>query len=124
MKDYNDFFDEMIDVDDEAAADEEEDDFLDDDEGFEDDEDEEEVEDDDSAVVRTAVLKKNDMLALLSLKATPEGGQIVRLDPRQRLPSMQRYETEEEALSWFTRSLATSRRNGWSVVYDGAPLVG
>ncbi len=84
----------------------------------------EDGEEDGSTVVRTAVLQKNDMLALLSLKATPEGGQIVRLDPRQRLPSMQRYETEEEALKWFTRSLATSRRNGWSVVYDGAPLVG
>lgn len=125
MKDYNDFFDEMIDVDDEAKT-EEEDEFLDDDdEEFEGDDDEDEVdEDDDSAVVRTAVLTKNDMLALLSLKATPDGGQIVRLDPRQRLPSMQRYETEEEALSWFTRSLATSRKNGWAVVYDGAPLVG
>jgi len=121
MKDYNDFFDEMIDVDDEAEA-VGEDEFLEEDEEF-DDEDDEEMEDD-SAVVRTAVLRKNDMLALLSLKATPEGGQIVRLDPRQRLPSMQRYETEEEALSWFTRSLATSRKNGWSVVYDGAPLVG
>lgn len=123
MKDYNDFFDEMIDVDDEAEV-VEEDEFLDEDEGFEGDDDEDEEEDDGSTVVRTAVLRKNDLLALLSLKSTPEGGQIVRLDPRQRLPSMQRYESEEEALNWFTRSLATSRKNGWSVVYDGAPLVG
>jgi hypothetical protein len=123
MKDYNDFFDEMIDVDDEAEDEDEE--FLDEDDEFEgDDEEDEEEEDDLSAVVRTAVLRKNDMLALLSLKATPEGGQIVRLDPRQRLPSMQRYETEEEALKWFTRSLATSRKNGWAVVYDGTPIVG
>ena len=123
MKDYNDFFDEMIDVDDEAEVEGEE--FLDEDGGYEgDDEEDEEGEDDLATVVRTAVLRKNEMLALLSLKATPEGGQIVRLDPRQRLPSMQRYETEEEALKWFTRSLATSRKNGWAVVYDGAPLVG
>ena len=124
MKDYNDFFDEMIDVDDEAEVEDEE--FLDEDDEFEgdDEEDEEEEEDDLSAVVRTAVLRKNDLLALLSLKATPEGGQIVRLDPRQRLPSMQRYETEEEALKWFRRSLATSRKNGWAVVYDGTPIVG
>ena len=118
MKNHNDFFDEMIDVDDEGEREE----FLADDEGFEDDEDEDE--DDESTVVRTAVLKKNDMLALLSLKASPDGGQIVRLDPRETLPSMQSYETEEEALKWFRRSLATSRRNGWAVVYDGAPLVG
>jgi hypothetical protein len=125
MKDYNDFFDEMIDVDDEAEVEGEE--FLDEDgeyEGDDDDEEDEEGEDDLSTVVRTAVLRKNDMLALLSLKATPEGGQIVRFDPRQRLPSMQRYETEEEARRWFTRSLTTSRKNGWAVVYDGLPLVG
>ena len=122
MKDYNDFFDEMIDVDDEAEVEEEE--FLDEDDEYEGDDEDDEVEDDDSTVVRTAVLRKNDMLALLSLKATPEGGEIVRLDPRQRLPSMQRYQSEEEALNWFTRSLATSRKNGWAVVYDGAPLIG
>ena len=118
MKDHNDFFDDMIDVDDEAEREE----YLAEDEGFEDDDDDDD--DDGSTVVRTAVLKKNDMLALLSLKSSPDGGQIVRLDPRETLPSMQRYETEEEALKWFTRSLATSRRNGWAVVYDGTPLVG
>ena len=120
MKDYNDFFDEMIDVDDEAEVEEEE--LLEDEDEYEGEDDEDD--DDGSAVVRTAVLQKNDMLALLSLKASPDGGQIVRFDPRQRLPSMQRYESEEEASKWFARSLATSRRNGWSVVYDGAPLAG
>ena len=117
MKDHNDFFDEMIDVDDDAEREE----YLGEDEGFEDEEDEE---DDGSTVVRTAVLRKNDMLALLSLKASPDGGQVVRLDPRESLPSARSYETEEEALKWFTRSLATSRKNGWAVVYDGTPLVG
>ena len=123
MKDYNDFFDEMIDVDDEAEVEVEGEELLDEDGEYEleDDEDEDEAL---ATVVRTAVLRKNDLLALLSLKATPEGGQIVRYDPRQRLPSMQRYETEEEALKWFTRSLSTSRKNGWAVVYDGTPLVG
>jgi hypothetical protein len=118
MKDHNDFFDEMIDVDDEAEREE----YVGEDEEF--DEDDEDDEDDGSTVVRTAVLRKNDLLALLSLKSSPDGGQIVRLDPRETLPSMQRYETEEEALKWFTRSLATSRKNGWAVVYDGMPLIG
>ncbi len=118
MKDYDNFFDEMIDVDDEAEPESAE--YFEDEDGYEDDEDE----DDGSTVVRTAVLRKNDMLALLSLKSSPDGGQIVRLDPRETLPSMQSYETEEEALKWFTRSLATSRKNGWAVVYDGTPLVG
>ena len=118
MKDHNDFFDEMIDVDDEAEREE----YVGEDEEF--DEDDEDDEDDGSTVVRTAVLRKNDLLALLSLKSSPDGGQIVRLDPRETLPSMQSYETEEEALKWFSRSLATSRKNGWAVVYDGTPLVG
>ena len=119
MKDYDNFFDEMIDVDDEAEPETAE--YFEDEGGYE---DEDEDDEEDSAVVRTAVLTKADMLALLSLKASPDGGQIVRLDPRETLPSMQSYETEEEALKWFTRSLATSRRNGWAVVYDGTPLVG
>ena len=123
MKDHNDFFDEMIDVDDEAEVEEEEE-FLDEDGEYEGEEGDEEDEDDGSEVVRTAVLQKNDMLALLSLKAAPDGGQLVRYDPRQSLPSLRRYETEEEARKWYARSLATSRKNGWAVVYDGAPLVG
>jgi hypothetical protein len=124
MKDHNDFFDEMIDVDDESEGEGAE--FLEDEDDYElENEDEDEDGDDDgSTVVRTAVLQKNDMLALLSLKAAPDGGQLVRYDPRQSLPSLRRYESEEEARRWYARSLATSRKNGWSVVYDGAPLIG
>jgi hypothetical protein len=124
MKDHNDFFDEMIDVDDESDGESAE--FLEEDEDYEfdDEDDEEEGEDDGSTVVRTAVLQKNDMLALLSLKAAPDGGQLVRYDPRQNLPSLRRYESEEEARKWYARSLATSRKNGWAVVYDGEPLIG
>ncbi len=124
MKDHNDFFDEMIDVDDEADREAAE--FLEEGEDyeFEEDEEDEDGEDDGATVVRTAVLQKNDMLALLSLKAAPDGGQLVRYDPRQSLPSLRRYETEEEARKWYARSLATSRKNGWSVVYDGEPLIG
>ena len=119
MEDYDNFFDEMIDVDDEAEAEPVE--YADEGEDFDDGDDED---DDDALVVRTAVLTKNDMLALLSLKSSDEGGQIVRFDPREPLPAVQRYDSETEALKWFRRSLATSRRNGWSVVYDGEPLIG
>ena len=125
MKDHNDFFDEMIDVDDESEGEPAE--FLEEDGEYEfegEDEDDEDGDDDGATVVRTAVLQKNDMLALLSLKAAPDGGQLVRYDPRQSLPSLRRYETEEEARRWYARSLATSRKNGWSVVYDGAPMIG
>lgn len=111
MNEPEDFFEEIIDG--EEAYDEtdesEEDDDADDGEPFE---------------VRTAVMQKNDLLAILSLKISAEGGRIVRIDPRQRVPSAQTYEDAEAATHWFNRSLATSRRNGWNVVYDGEPSFG
>ena len=119
MKDHNDFFDDMIDVDNDVDPEVAE--LLEEAEDYDDDEEDDE---DGATVVRTAVLLKNDMLALLSLKAGEAGGQIVRFDPREQLPSLQRYDTESEALKWFTRSLATSRKNGWAVVYDGEPMIG
>ena len=88
---------------------------------LEDDEDE----DEEPFEVRTAVMQKNDLLALLSLKISADGGgRIVRVDPRQSVPSAQTYEDAEAATHWFNRSLATSRRNGWNVVYDGEPSFG
>lgn len=119
MNDDRDFFDDLIDVDSEvdeeaALAEDEDDEFEDDDE---DDEDE-------PSEVRTVVLSKNGMLALLTLKTNAAGGQIVRVDPRQPAPVARRYEDGEAASRWFRRSLATSRNNGWSVEYDGEPLFG
>ncbi|HZG52269.1 MAG TPA: hypothetical protein VEZ40_09040 [Pyrinomonadaceae bacterium] len=110
MNEPEDFFEEIIS--DEEAYDET--DELED----EDDDDGEPFE------VRTAVMQKNDLLAILSLKISAEGGRIVRVDPRQRVPSAQTYEDAEVATHWFNRSLATSRRNGWNVVYDGEPSFG
>jgi hypothetical protein len=116
MRDENDFFDDLIDDEAETYTSEasDEDDF----EGDDDEDDDEEFE------TRTAVLSKKGMLALLTVKTNEDGGQIVRVDPRQQLPTAQRYDTPESAIEWFRRSLATSRRNGWEVVYDGAPAQG
>lgn len=119
MKDHNDLFDEFIDVDDEIETDAEQ--FYGAEDGFDDDD---EDDDDEAAIVRTAVLTKSDMLAILSLKTNDAGGQIVRFDPREPLPTMQRYESESDARKWYGRSIATSRRNGWTIVYDGEPLIG
>lgn len=116
MSDDRDFFDELIDVDAEREEDES---FADEDDGFEDDDD-----DDEFSEVRTAVLSKNGMIALLTLKTNAAGGQIVRVDPRQPIPTARRYDDGEAAGRWFRRSLATSRNNGWSVEYDGQPLFG
>jgi hypothetical protein len=81
-------------------------------------------EDADDFLVRTAVLQKNDMVALLCIKSASEGAAICRVDPRESKPAVQIYDDPEKALEWFTKSLKTSRRNGWQVIYDGLPLQG
>ncbi len=74
--------------------------------------------------MRTAVLSKNNMVALLCIKTANEGGAICRVDPREVNPSVQIYDDPAKAMEWFTRSLRTSKKNGWQVVYDGLPLQG
>ena len=112
MDNQEEFFDDII-SDEELEFDDEED--FDADDSFDDEEDVE---------VRTVLLLKNDMLALLGLKQSGEAGVIVRIDPRQSLPSAQKYDDAAAALKWFNRSLATSKRNGWEVIFDGHPLFG
>ena len=109
MNNQEDFFDDII------SDEEEPEDF---------DGDYEEEDDDEDAEVRTVVLAKNDMLALLSLKKSDAAGVIVRIDPRQPAPAAQRYDDAAAAVKWFNRSLATSKKNGWEVVFDGQPLFG
>lgn len=74
--------------------------------------------------IRTAILQKNNMLALLCVKTATKGGAICRVDPREQNPSVQLYDDPEKAIEWFTKSLRTSKANGWSVVYDGLPMRG
>lgn len=116
MNDQNEFFDDVIG--DELEADDAEWDSEQDDGDEEDDDDDEPVE------LRTVVMSKNEMLALLGLKKSERGGLIVRVDPREAKPAAQVYEDANVATRWFNRSVATSRKNGWSIVYDGTPLFG
>lgn len=98
--------------------------------GFDDEFDEElaefdEFDDDlDDVAVRTAVMQKNNMIALLCIKTASAGAAICRVDPREDRPAVQIYDDPTAAVEWFTRSLRTSRRNGWNVIYDGLPLQG
>jgi hypothetical protein len=78
----------------------------------------------DEVEMRTAVMQKNDMIALLCLKTATAGAAICRVDPREDRPAVQIYDDADAALQWFTKSLRTSRRNGWNVIYDGLPLQG
>jgi hypothetical protein len=87
-------------------------------------EDFEEFDETEEVNVRTAILSKNNMLALLCVKTATEGGAICRVDPREARPSVQIYDDPEKAVEWFTKSLRTSKLNGWKVVYDGLPLLG
>ena len=84
----------------------------------------EDDEDDEPAWMRTAVLQKNHMVALLCIKSATRGAAICRVDPREDRPAVQLYADPEKAFEWFRRSLRTSKKNGWSVVYDGLPLRG
>ena len=79
---------------------------------------------DDDVMMRTAVLEKNNMVALLCIKSATAGAAICRVDPREANPAVQIYDDPTAALEWFTRSLRTSRKNGWTIVYDGLPLQG
>jgi hypothetical protein len=114
MNDENDFFDDMIDDEIDGELESGDDlEFL----GL--DEDDERL-----LTLRTVLLVKNEMVAVLGLKTSAESGMITRADPRQEMPSAQAYDDPEAAARWFNRSLATSKKNGWSVIYDGEPLLG
>jgi hypothetical protein len=80
--------------------------------------------DEEDLLVRTAVLQKNQMIALLCIKSATAGAAICRVDPRETNPAVQLYDDPTAALEWFTKSLRTSRKNGWTIVYDGLPLQG
>ena len=96
-----------------------EDEFIDELADFEDFSD-----DDPDVLVRTAVLQKNSMIALLCIKSATAGAAICRVDPRENNPAVQLYDDPTAALEWFTKSLRSSRKNGWTIVYDGLPLQG
>jgi len=78
----------------------------------------------DDVEMRTAVMQKNNMIALLCIKTASAGAAICRVDPREDGPAVQIYDDPSAAVEWFTRSLRTSKKNGWSVIYDGLPLQG
>ncbi|MDT4966251.1 MAG: hypothetical protein QOJ64_988 [Acidobacteriota bacterium] len=108
MDNQNDFFDE----------------FINDETEVDDSESDEEFEDDAEVDLRTVLLVKSEMIALLGLRQSTEAATIVRIDPRQPLPSTQQYDDAAAAVKWFNRSLATSKRNGWEVIFDGKPMYG
>jgi hypothetical protein len=73
---------------------------------------------------RTVVMAKEEMVALLGLRTSDEGGLICRVDPREKKPAVQIYDDAVLARHWFGKSVESSRQNGWQIVYDGLPLMG
>jgi hypothetical protein len=82
------------------------------------------LEDAEPIEVRTAILIKNNLTALLCIKTADRGGAICRVDPREANPAVQIYDDAEKALEWYNKSLRTSKKNGWVVAYDGLPMFG
>ncbi len=125
MNDYDEAFGEIIGGGDDEdqneidllTADDEEDDDDGADYGADDEEE-------DDVAIRTVVMAKEDLMALLCLKTSPRGGIVVRVDPREQRPAAQVYDEGAIAAKWFNKSVATSRRNGWQVLYDGEPAFG
>jgi hypothetical protein len=74
---------------------------------------------------RAVIMTKNDTLALVGMARTPEGARVARFDPRAEPPvSLGPLEDPPKVAYAFRRSVQTSRSNGWTVIYDGPPLVG
>ncbi len=82
------------------------------------------IEEAEDLMLRTAILQKNNMTALLCIKSAPAGAAICRVDPREAFPAVQIYDDRDAAMLWFSRSLRSSKSNGWNIVYDGLPLQG
>jgi hypothetical protein len=77
-----------------------------------------------NVALRTAIMQKGNMTALLCIKTAAAGAAICRVDPREPVPAVQIYDDANVAVEWFAKSLRTSKVNGWKVVYDGLPLKG
>lgn len=74
---------------------------------------------------RAVIMAKNDTLALVGMARTAEGARVARFDPRAEPPvSLGPLEDTPKVAYAFRRSVQTSKTNGWTVIYDGPPLVG
>lgn len=58
----------------------------------------------DDVFVRTAVLSKNNMIALLCVKTANEGGAICRVDPREAQPAVQLYDDPQKQSNGLTKA--------------------
>ncbi len=71
-----------------------------------------------------AILTKNKQYASISLYCNRTTSTIGSYDPRLRAPLRQNIVSPEMARILFEASILTSVENGWTVIYQGQPLVG
>jgi len=74
--------------------------------------------------IRTVIARKNEMLALLTIIEIEQQARVVTTDPRRPEPSVRVYDDPRQAAREFAAALSTTRKRGWTVVYDGPPLLG
>lgn len=74
--------------------------------------------------IRTAIMSKDELLGIIGLAVAEQFAQVGRFDPRTGEPHTSRWDNHKEARRGFRNMLATSRENGWDVLYDGPPLIG
>ncbi len=73
--------------------------------------------------LRAALMVKDDLLALISMAKTDEGGRVVTVDPRQPHPQQREYRAGEVVAN-FNQVRRLSRERGWTEIYVGPPLIG
>ena len=74
--------------------------------------------------IRTVLMTKDGIIGAIGLALSGEQAQVARLDLREGQPVSSEFDSPEQAVKGFSNMLRTSKRNGWSVLYDGHPLFG
>lgn len=74
--------------------------------------------------IRTVLMTKDGMIGVIGLATSSEHSQVARIDLREAQPVSSEFDSPEKAAVGFQNMLRASRRNGWSILYDGEPLFG
>lgn len=74
--------------------------------------------------IRTVLMTKDGMIGVIGLATSTDHSQVARLDLREGQPVSSEFDSPEQATRGFLNMIKASRRNGWTVLYDGQPLLG
>lgn len=71
-----------------------------------------------------ALFCRGELLAILALAVTDNGGAIMRLDPRNEKPEVALFDNYFSAVASFDNSIETSIKRGWTCFHKGKPNYG